>query len=47
MEDENKLPPLVINLHEYKEVVKQFVSLCERLENFEFKFSDDVNQPSP
>jgi hypothetical protein len=46
MEDEKKSQILITNLDEYKALVKQFVSLCERLKNFEFKFSD-VSQPRP
>ncbi len=48
MSDTKELPTLITNLDEYKELVKQFVSLCERLENFEFKFSDiTISQPCP
>lgn len=46
MSDKKEFPELITNLDEYKELVKQFVLLCERLQNFEFKFSD-VSQQCP
>jgi hypothetical protein len=42
MSDKKQLPILITNLDEYKELVKKFVSLFEQLQNFEFKFSDEV-----
>lgn len=48
MTDTKELPKLITNLDEYKELVNQFVALCERLQNFEFKFGDElVSQPNP
>ena len=48
MADIKEFPTLIINLDEYKELVKQFMSVCEQLQNFEFKFSDDLaSQPCP
>ena len=38
--DKNELPELITNIDEYKELVKQFLSLYEQLQNFEFKFGD-------
>ena len=44
---ENKeLQPLITNMDEYKELVEKFLSLCEKLQTFEFMFSEiDVSQP--
>jgi len=30
---------LITNLDEYSQLVEQFKELCQRIENFEFKFS--------
>ena len=46
MEDIKECQILITNLDEYKELAKEFVSLCEQLKNFEFKFSV-VSQPCP
>ena len=42
MPDIKEFPTLIVNLDEYKELLKKFVSLCEQLQNFEFKFNDEL-----
>ncbi len=35
---------LITNLEEYKKLIEEFKSICQRLENFEFNFHDEIIQ---